>query len=102
MYSHAFHCLDPCGRTLLSQIQAQHEAELSELERRLSEAQKACGVAEITANESEERLSALKQAHFQSLCLLEKSVGHALGEAVVSARQRAGGGGSGAVGGQDE
>eukprot|EP00752_Nemacystus_decipiens_P006959 g6244.t1 len=81
-----------------SKIQGQHGSELKDLERRLSEARAACDVAEETAKEREERLSALRQAHLQSLRLLERSVGQALGEAVASARQRVGSG----IGGDGE
>lgn len=69
------------------------------MERRLSEARAACGAAEGAAKEHEERSSALRQAHLQSLRLLERSVGQALGEAVASARHR---GGGGVVGGGGE
>ncbi|CAM9542158.1 unnamed protein product, partial [Scytosiphon promiscuus] len=75
-----------------TKMQVQHGAELNELERRLSEARKACGAAERTAKENEDRISASRQTHLQSLCLLEQSVGRALGEAVVSARHHAGSG----------
>lgn len=68
------------------------------MERRLSEARAACDASEETAKEHEERASALRQAHLQSLRLLERSVGQALGEAVASARHR----GGDAVGGGGE
>lgn len=76
-------------------MQAQHCSELKDMERRLSEARTACSTAEETAKENEERASALRQAHLQSLRLLERSVGQALAEAVTSARKRGGGGGGG-------
>lgn len=87
------YCVD-CN-VFLWQIKEQHASELKGLERRLSEARAACGAAEETAKECEERAASLRQAHSQSLRLLEKSVGEALGTAVASARQRSGGGGGG-------
>lgn len=57
------------------------------MERRLSEAREACRAAEKTTKENEERVSALRQVHLQSLRLLESTVGQALGDAVASARQ---------------
>ncbi|CAM9816556.1 unnamed protein product [Pylaiella littoralis] len=75
-----------------TKIKAQHASELESMERRLSEARAACGAVEEIAKENEERASDLRQAHSQSLRLLEKSVGEALGAAVASARQRSGSG----------
>lgn len=72
------------------QIQAQHEAELKGIGNRLSESKVALSAAELRAEDTESKLSQLRQSHSQSLNTLEKLLGQALTKEFASARQKQG------------